>query len=48
MPPFSKDYAIQRPLPWAIVAFGFLALAISSSARAALTLLMPVSQSEFG
>ena len=48
MPPFSKDYAIQRPLPWAIVAFGFLALAISSSARATLSLLMRVWQSEFG
>lgn len=34
--------------PWAIVAFGFLALALSSSARATLSLLMPVWQREFG
>ena len=34
--------------PWVIVAFGFLALAIASSARATLSLLMPVWQTEFG
>lgn len=33
--------------PWAIVAFGFLALAIASSGRATLGLLMPVWQREF-
>ncbi len=33
--------------PWAIVAFGFLALAIASSGRATLSLLMPVWQREF-
>lgn len=48
MTPFAKDEATQHPLPWAIVAFGFLALAISSSARATLSLLMPVWQREFG
>lgn len=48
MTPFAKDEADHRPLPWAIVAFGFLALAISSSARATLSLLMPVWQREFG
>lgn len=34
--------------PWAIVAFGFLALAIASSGRATLSPLMPVWQREFG
>ncbi len=48
MTPFAKDEAAHRPLPWAIVAFGFLALAMSSSARATLSLLMPVWQREFG
>ena len=40
--------AAPRALPWAIVAFGFLALALSSSARATLGLLMPVWQRDFG
>ena len=48
MTPISNDDAVQRPLPWGIVAFGFLALAISASARATLSLLMPVWQREFG
>ncbi|MEO8244109.1 MAG: MFS transporter [bacterium] len=34
--------------PWSIVIFGFLALAISSSGRATLGLLMPVWTAEFG
>lgn len=33
---------------WPVVAFGFLALALAFSARAALGLVMPVGQSEFG
>lgn len=39
-PPFSQ--------PWAVVGFGFLALALSSSGRAALGLLMPAWQRDFG
>jgi MFS family permease len=34
--------------PWALVGFGFLALALAFSARAALGLVMPVWQQEFG
>lgn len=34
--------------PWALVGFGFLALALAFSARAALGLIMPVWQAEFG
>ncbi len=45
----SPSSATPRQVqPWAIVAFGFLALAIASSARATLSLLMPVWQAEFG
>lgn len=48
MTPSATDETALHPLPWAIVAFGFLALAISSSARATLSLLMPVWQRDFG
>lgn len=48
MTPAAKGETALPPLPWAIVAFGFLALAISSSARATLSLLMPVWQRDFG
>ncbi len=34
--------------PWALVGFGFLALALAFSARAALGLIMPVWETEFG
>lgn len=34
--------------PWSLVGFGFLALAVAFSARAALGLIMPVWQAEFG
>jgi len=40
-PPHAGDTP-RRTQPWAIVAFGFLALAIASSGRATLSLLMPV------
>ncbi|MGB3148647.1 MAG: hypothetical protein WBA91_12965, partial [Paracoccaceae bacterium] len=33
---------------WSVVGFGFLALALSFSGRAALGLIMPVWQKEFG
>lgn len=36
------------PRPWALVGFGFLALALAFSARAALGLIMPVWKAEFG
>lgn len=39
---------LGKTQPWAIVAFGFLALALSSSGRATLSLLMPVWQKDFG
>ena len=48
MSPFSSDNAPRRAQPWAIVVFGFLALALSASARATLSLLMPVWQRDFG
>jgi MFS family permease len=35
-------------LPWAVVAFGFLALALSFSARATLSLVMPIWSQELG
>lgn len=42
----------RNPIPpkrnWTIVAFGFLALSLAFSARAALGLIMPVWQAEFG
>ncbi len=43
----SSDDTPRSTQPWAIVAFGFLALAIASSGRATLSLLMPVWQREF-
>ena len=43
----AKDMA-QGRRNWTVVVFGFLALAIAFSARAALGLIMPVWQSEFG
>lgn len=43
----TKDLAQGRQ-NWTVVVFGFLALAIAFSARAALGLIMPVWQSEFG
>lgn len=48
MTPTPSAPPIRQSQPWAIVAFGFLALALSSSARATLSLLMPVWQREFG
>ena len=48
MTPSTPGDASSRSQPWAIVAFGFLALALSSSGRATLGLLMPVWQREFG
>lgn len=48
MTPSPAIGTTRTRLPWAIVAFGFLALAISSSARATLSLLMPVWQRDFG
>lgn len=46
--PSPSSAPARQVQPWAIVAFGFLALAIASSARATLSLLMPVWQGEFG
>lgn len=45
-PATSSDTGPARP--WALVGFGFLALALAFSARAALGLIMPVWQAEFG
>lgn len=39
---------LPQSQPWVIVGFGFLALALSSSGRATLSLLMPVWQRDFG
>ena len=47
MTPSPAIDTTRAPQPWAIVAFGFLALAIASSGRATLSLLMPVWQREF-
>lgn len=47
MPPVSSsNEAVRRP--WEIVATGFIALALAFSARAALSLVMPSWQTEFG
>ncbi len=47
MTPSPAIDTTRAPQPWAIVGFGFLALAIASSGRATLSLLMPVWQREF-
>lgn len=44
----SDRNPIPRKQNWTIVAFGFLALSLAFSARAALGLIMPVWQAEFG
>lgn len=44
----AQSAASLSPRPWALVGFGFLALALAFSARAALGLIMPVWQTEFG
>lgn len=46
--PANPDTGEWRSQPWALVAFGFVALALSSSGRATLSLLMPVWTREFG
>ena len=48
--PIPAATKTESPLaqPWAIVGFGFLALDLSSSARATLSLLMPSWQRDFG
>ncbi len=46
--PAPASSGVQPARPWALVGFGFLALALAFSARAALGLIMPVWQAEFG
>lgn len=46
----GRDYPVAEAVrrPWEIVATGFIALALAFSARAALSLVMPAWQTEFG
>lgn len=48
MTPAAGSHHPRPARPWALVGFGFLALALAFSARAALGLIMPVWQAELG